>query len=37
MTNIIGTPPEAVYVGQRVGVVFTPTDDGTALPRFQPV
>jgi hypothetical protein len=37
MTNIVGTPPEAVYVGQRVGVVFTPTDDGTALPRFQPV
>jgi uncharacterized OB-fold protein len=36
MTNIVDTPPQAVFVGQRVRVVFTPTDDGTALPRFRP-
>ena len=37
MTNIVGTPPESVFVGQRVGVEFTPTDEGTALPRFRPI
>lgn len=36
MTNIVDTPPQAVFVGQRVRVVFTPTGDGTALPRFRP-
>jgi uncharacterized protein len=36
MTNIVDTPPESVTVGQRVAVVFAPTSDGTALPRFRP-
>ena len=36
MTNIVESPPEEVFVGQRVRVVFTPTGDGTALPRFDP-
>ena len=36
MTNIVETPPESVVVGQRVAVVFAPTGDGTALPRFRP-
>jgi uncharacterized OB-fold protein len=36
MTNIVDTPPESVAVGQRVAVVFAPTVDGTALPRFRP-
>jgi uncharacterized protein len=36
MTNIVDTPPESVTVGQRVAVVFAPTGDGTALPRFRP-
>jgi len=36
MTNIVDTPPESVFVGQRVAVVFTPTEDGPALPRFRP-
>jgi hypothetical protein len=36
MTNIVETSPESVAVGQRVAVVFAPTDDGTALPRFRP-
>ena len=36
MTNIIDVQPESVFVGQRVAVVFTPTEDGTALPRFRP-
>ena len=36
MTNIVETPPESVAVGQRVAVVFAPTGDGTALPRFRP-
>ena len=32
MTNIVDAPAESVFVGQRVAVVFTPTEDGTALP-----
>ena len=35
MTNIVDVPPDSVFVGQRVEVVFTPTEDGTALPRFH--
>jgi uncharacterized OB-fold protein len=37
MTNIVDAPVESIFVGQRVGVVFTPTEDGTALPRFHPI
>jgi uncharacterized OB-fold protein len=37
MTNIVDVPPESVAVGQRVAVVFTPTEDGTALPRFRTI
>ena len=37
MTNIVDTPPESLFVGQRVTVVFTPTDDGNALPRFRTI
>ena len=36
MTNIVDVPPDSVFVGQRVTVVFTPTEDGMALPRFRP-
>ena len=36
MSNIVDVPPDSVFVGQRVAVVFTPTEDGTALPRFRP-
>ena len=31
MTNIVDVQPESVFVGQRVTVVFTPTEDGNAL------
>ena len=37
MTNVVDSSPESVFVGQRVGVVFTPTEDGTALPRFRTI
>jgi uncharacterized OB-fold protein len=36
MTNVVDVDPEAVTVGQRVHVVFEPTDDGEAIPRFAP-
>lgn len=36
MTNVVGCDPADVSVGQRVSVVFAPTDNGTALARFQP-
>lgn len=36
MTNLVDVQPDAVFVGQRVTVVFTPTEDGNALPRFRP-
>jgi uncharacterized OB-fold protein len=36
MTNLVDVEPGDVFVGQRVRVVFTPTDDGIALPRFRP-
>jgi hypothetical protein len=37
MTNIVDAPVESVFVGQRVSVAFTPTEDGTALPRFRTI
>lgn len=36
MTNIVGTDPTQVSIGQSVKVVFEPTGEGPALPRFQP-
>lgn len=37
MTNVIGTDPSDVFIGQSVKVVFDPTGEGPALPRFQPL
>ncbi len=36
LTNVVGTDPDAVAVGQPVRVVFDPAGDGDALPRFTP-
>ena len=36
MTNIVDCDPETVSVGQAVQVVFHPTSDEAALPRFKP-
>lgn len=35
-TNVVGVPPESVYIGQRVRAVFEQRDD-VWLPRFEPV
>jgi uncharacterized OB-fold protein len=35
MTNIVGTDPEQVQIGQRVRVVFQSNEQGNALPRFE--
>jgi uncharacterized protein len=37
MTNIVNVDPESVTVGAAVQVVYTPTVDGAALYRFEPV
>ena len=36
LTNLVGADPAGFAIGQRVKVVFTPTD-GHALPMFTPV
>ena len=36
MTNIVGIDPTQVSIGQSVEVVFEPTGEGPALPRFRP-
>jgi len=36
LTNIVDCDPESVSVGQQVEVVFEPTSNGAALPRFKP-
>ena len=36
ITNIVDCDPGSVSVGDRVEVVFHPTDGGLALPRFRP-
>jgi uncharacterized OB-fold protein len=36
MTNIVNIDPESVTVGAPVQVVYTTTDDGSALYRFEP-
>ena len=37
MTNIVDCDVDTVRIGQRVGVVFADTGEGTALPRFRPL
>ena len=37
LTNIVDCDVESVAVGQAVKVVFHPTSNGAALPRFRPV
>jgi uncharacterized OB-fold protein len=34
MSNIVGSPPEAVAIGTRVQVTFEPVSDQAALPLF---
>ena len=36
MTNLVDCDPAAVSVGQRVKVVFQPSDGGHAVPMFTP-
>ena len=36
LTNIVDCDPIQVSVGQAVQVVFHPTSNGAALPRFRP-
>jgi uncharacterized OB-fold protein len=36
LTNIVDCDMEALAVGQSVEVVFHPTSNGAALPRFRP-
>lgn len=35
LTNIVGTPPEAVAIGGRVRVHFAPVTDAITLPCFE--
>ena len=36
MTNVVGCDLDAIRIGQRVKVVFTPTDGGPPVPTFTP-
>ena len=36
MTNIVGCDLDAVHIGQKVRVVFKPTDGGPPVPMFTP-
>lgn len=36
MTNLVGAPPSAFAIGQRVRVEFVPSDGGQAVPMFTP-
>jgi uncharacterized OB-fold protein len=36
MTNIVGCDLDAIRIGQKVHVVFTPTDGGPPVPTFTP-
>jgi uncharacterized OB-fold protein len=36
MTNIVDCDPDAVTIGMPVHLRFSPTEKGTALPRFSP-
>jgi uncharacterized OB-fold protein len=37
MTNIVETDLDAIRIGQRVRVVFVPTEGGAPVPMFRPV
>ena len=37
MTNLIDCRPAEIAIGQRVQVVFTPSEGGHAVPMFKPV
>lgn len=37
MSNLVDCDPKQVVIGQRVRVVFTPTEGGHAVPMFTPV
>jgi len=37
MTNLVDCDPKAVSIGQRVRVVFQPSEGGHAVPMFTPV
>jgi hypothetical protein len=36
MTNLVGCDFDALRIGQKVKVVFTPTDGGAPVPTFTP-
>ena len=36
MSNVVGCPPEAVHVGQRVRATWEPLEDGRHLLLFEP-
>ncbi|HUS98393.1 MAG TPA: Zn-ribbon domain-containing OB-fold protein [Hyphomicrobiaceae bacterium] len=36
MTNIVDTDLDAIKIGQKVKVVFKPTEDGPPVPMFTP-
>jgi uncharacterized protein len=36
LTNIVGSDPDRVSIGQTVSVVFSDTGEGSALYRFEP-
>lgn len=37
MTNIVDCDSDAIHIGQRVGVVFKPTEGGPPVPMFTPL
>ena len=37
MSNLVDCDPAQVSIGQKVRVVFTPTEGGHAVPMFTPV
>jgi uncharacterized OB-fold protein len=37
MTNLVDCDPQKVNIGQKVRVVFQPTEGGHAVPMFTPV
>jgi len=37
MSNLVGCDPQQVKLGQKVRVVFQPTEGGHAVPMFTPV
>jgi uncharacterized OB-fold protein len=37
MTNLIDCDPTQVSIGQKVRVVFKPTEGGHAVPMFTPI